>query len=143
MSTEQNKVAVRRFIDEVFVKGNADGVEKLVTPTSHRTAGGRCRPASSRFKQAIRRVHAGLSDVKFKIDDMLAEDDKVAVRVTAHAKHQGDFMGFRPRAGSTRSPRRTSSTCATARSPNTGAMRHAGDDAAARRTAEAKTTKTT
>ena len=31
MSTEQNKVAVRRFIDEAFVKGNADGVDKLVT----------------------------------------------------------------------------------------------------------------
>jgi steroid delta-isomerase-like uncharacterized protein len=46
------------------------------------------------LKQAIRRVHAGLSEVGFKIEDMLAEDDKVAVRVTAHGKHSGDFMGL-------------------------------------------------
>ena len=31
MGVEQNKVVVRRFIDEVFVKGNPDAVDKLVT----------------------------------------------------------------------------------------------------------------
>jgi len=39
-------------------------------------------------------VHAGLADVGFKIEDIIAEEDKVAVRVTARAKHTGDFMGL-------------------------------------------------
>jgi steroid delta-isomerase-like uncharacterized protein len=39
-------------------------------------------------------VHAGLGDVSFKIEDMIAEEDKVAVRVTAHARHQGEVMGI-------------------------------------------------
>ncbi|HKC58004.1 MAG TPA: ester cyclase [Vicinamibacterales bacterium] len=94
MSTEQNKVAVRRFIDEVFVKGNADGAEKLVTPDFTPHSWGKMPSGVEPLKQAIRRVHAGLSEVRFKIEDMLAEDDKVAVRVTAHAKQQGDFMGI-------------------------------------------------
>lgn len=94
MSTEQNKVAVRRFIDEVFVKGNPDAVDKLVTHDFTPHSWGKMPSGVEPLKQAIRRVHAGLSDVRFKIEDMLAEDDKVAVRVTAHAKHQGDFMGI-------------------------------------------------
>jgi len=39
-------------------------------------------------------VSAGLSGVSMKIDDMISEDDKVAVRLTAHATHHGDFMGL-------------------------------------------------
>jgi steroid delta-isomerase-like uncharacterized protein len=94
MSTEQNKVAVRRFIDEVFVKGNADGVDKLVTHDFTPHSWGKMPSGVEPLKQAIRHVHAGLADVSFKIEDMLAEEDKVAVRVTAHARHKGEFMGI-------------------------------------------------
>ena len=94
MSTEQNKVAVRRFIDEVFVKGNPDAVDKLVTHDFTPHSWGKTPPGVEPLKQAIRRVHAGLAEVKFKIEDMLAEEDKGAVRVTAHGRHQGEFMGL-------------------------------------------------
>jgi steroid delta-isomerase-like uncharacterized protein len=94
MAAEENKVVVRRFIDEIFVKGNVDAVDKLVTadfvPHSWPSVG----PGAEALKQAIKRVSAGLSDVSMKIDDMIKEDDKVAVRLTAHARHQGDFMGL-------------------------------------------------
>jgi len=33
-------------------------------------------------------------DLHIKIEDMIAEDDKVAVRLTAHGTHRGDFMGL-------------------------------------------------
>ena len=46
------------------------------------------------LKQAVKRVSAGLSDISMKIEDMISQDDKVAVRLTAHARHQGDFMGL-------------------------------------------------
>jgi steroid delta-isomerase-like uncharacterized protein len=94
MSTEQNKVVVRRFIDEVFVKGHPEAVDKLVTSDFTAHSWGKMPSGVEPLKQAIRRVHAGLSEVGFKIEDMLAEDDKVAVRVTAHGKHSGDFMGL-------------------------------------------------
>ena len=94
MSTEQNKVAVRRFIDEVFVKGHPDAVDKLVTPDFTPHSWGKMPSGVEPLKQAIRHVHAGLADVTFKIEDMVAEEDKVAVRVSAHARHTGDFMGI-------------------------------------------------
>jgi steroid delta-isomerase-like uncharacterized protein len=94
MATEENKVVVRRFIEEIFVKGNVDAVEKLATsdftPHSWPSVG----PGTEALKQAMKRVSAGLSDVSMKIDDMIKEDDKVAVRLTAHGKHRGEFMGL-------------------------------------------------
>jgi len=96
MGTEQNKVLVRRFIDEVFVKGNPDAAEKLVTHDFTPHSRGKMPSGVEPLKQAIRHVHAGLADVTFKIEDIIAEDDKVAVRVTAHARHTGEFMGLPP-----------------------------------------------
>jgi steroid delta-isomerase-like uncharacterized protein len=36
----------------------------------------------------------GLKDPEFRIDDVIAEDDRVAVRLTTRATHVGDFMGM-------------------------------------------------
>lgn len=49
-------------------------------------------------KAAAQRVHASLTDVRFEIEDVVAEDDRVAVRLTASATAIGDFMGL-PAAG--------------------------------------------
>ena len=94
MGAQENKVLVRRFVDEVFVKGNADAVDKLVTADFAPHSWGKMPSGIEPLKQAITRVRAGLSDVSFKIEDMIAEDDRVAVRVTAHGRHTGEFMGM-------------------------------------------------
>ena len=94
MGAEQNKVLVRRFIDEVFVKGNADAVDKLVTHDFTPHSWGSVPAGIEPLKDAIWRVHAALTDVSFKIEDIIAEEDRVAVRVTAHGRHTGEFMGM-------------------------------------------------
>jgi steroid delta-isomerase-like uncharacterized protein len=94
MGTHECKVLVRRFIDEIFVKGNADAVEKLVTSDFTPHSWGRMPAGLEPLKDAIKRVHAGLSDVSMKIEDVIAEEDKVAVRLTARARHTGEFMGL-------------------------------------------------
>jgi predicted ester cyclase len=94
MSTEQNKDVVRRFIEEVFAKCNVDAADELATPdfTPHSWPG--VEPGIENLKQGQRRVSAGLADVSMKIEDMIAEGDKVAVRLTAHACQEGEFMGL-------------------------------------------------
>jgi len=96
MGVHESKVVVRRFIDDVFVKGNADAVDKLVTSDFTPHSWGRTPPGVEPLKDAIKRVHAGLSDVSMKIEDVIAEDDKVAVRLTARGRHTGEFMGLPP-----------------------------------------------
>jgi steroid delta-isomerase-like uncharacterized protein len=94
MGAHESKVVVRRFIDEVFVKGNADAVDKLITPDFTPHSWGKMPSGAEPLKEAIKRVHAGLSDVGMKIEDVIAEDDKVAVRLTARGRHVGEFMGM-------------------------------------------------
>ena len=93
MGAHESKVLVRRFIDEVFVKGNADAVDKLVTHDFTPHSWGEMPSGIEPLKNAVKRVHAGLSDVSMKIEDVIAEDEKVAVRLTARGRHVGDFMG--------------------------------------------------
>jgi predicted ester cyclase len=96
MSTERNKDVVRRFIEEVFVKCNVDAADELATSdfTPHSWPG--VDPGIENLKQGQQRVSSGLADVSMKIDDMIAEGDKVAVRLTAHARQDGEFMGLPP-----------------------------------------------
>lgn len=94
MATEDNKRVVRRFIEEVFVRRDERAVDELTHPefTPHSWPG--VKRGLDSLKQAVQRVSAGLDDVSMKIEDMIAEEDRVAVRLTAHATHRGDFMGM-------------------------------------------------
>ena len=45
------------------------------------------------FKPFLRQIRGALPDIHFTIEETLAEDDRVAVRWTARASHQGDHLG--------------------------------------------------
>ncbi len=93
MDTERNSVLVRRFIDDVFVGGRAETIDELLTDdfVSHTLR----LPERGRapLKAATERVHASLSHVLFDVEDVMADGDRVAVRLTASATPTGDFMG--------------------------------------------------
>ena len=54
------------------------------------------QPGRDGLKEAITRVSKGLSDTKMSIDDVIAEGDRVAVRLTSSATQTGEFMGMPP-----------------------------------------------
>lgn len=94
MTIDANKALVRRFIDEVFVGGSFDAVDELLTDDFTPHTGATMGPGKEPLKAAIRRVAAGLADVSMTIEDMVAEGDRVAVRLTSRARHVGPFMGL-------------------------------------------------
>ena len=47
-------------------------------------------------KQAVQFLHAVFADVSVEVDELVAEDDKVAARWTVRGRHVGDFMGIAP-----------------------------------------------
>jgi steroid delta-isomerase-like uncharacterized protein len=96
MGAQESKVLVRRFIEEIFVKGNADAVDKLVTSNFTPHSWGSMPSGIEPLKDAVKRVHAGVSDVSMKIEDVIAEEDRIAVRLTARGRHTGEFMGLPP-----------------------------------------------
>jgi steroid delta-isomerase-like uncharacterized protein len=92
MTTDDNKALVRRFITEVFEQGDLQSVDELCADDFIGHTWGNADKAG--LKAAMARVGKGLADAHFQIDDMIAEDDRVAVRVTASARQVGEFMGM-------------------------------------------------
>jgi steroid delta-isomerase-like uncharacterized protein len=92
MTIEDKKALVRRFIAEVFEAGHLEAVDELCADDFIGHTWGNADKAG--LKAAMARVAQGLADAHFQIDDMIAEDDRVAVRVTASARQVGEFMGM-------------------------------------------------
>ena len=96
MTVDTNKVLVRRFIDQIFVQGRPEAVDELladdfVSHTWRSTGDGK-----GDLKRAIDRMSTVFVDVSFTVEDLIAEGDRVAVRVTAQATQIGPFMGVSP-----------------------------------------------
>src|SRR4051812_20360507 len=89
---DANRTLARRFIDEIFAAGRVASVDELVTAdfVSHGLPGS----GPEVMKAAIERVGGALSDVRFDIQDVIAEGDRVAVRLTSTATQSGEFMGM-------------------------------------------------
>ena len=94
MTIEQNKAIAQRFIQEVFVRQDERAADELTSPdfVPHSWPG--VEPGVESLKQAQGRVSAGLEDARMTIEDVIAEGDKVVVRLTSHGRHAGDFMGM-------------------------------------------------
>jgi steroid delta-isomerase-like uncharacterized protein len=96
VSIEANKALVRRFIDEIFVEGSLEAVDELVADDFVPHTWPYSGDGRQDLRQAMERVSRGLADAAFVIEDMIAEGDRVAVRLTASATQVGEFMGMPP-----------------------------------------------
>jgi steroid delta-isomerase-like uncharacterized protein len=94
MTLEQNKDIARRFIQEVFVQADPDAVDELASEDFTPHSWGEMPPGRDSLKAAQKRVMQGLSDARMTVDDVIAEGDRVAVRLTSHGRHDGEFMGM-------------------------------------------------
>ena len=97
MSTEQNKALVRRFLNEVYNKGNLKVADELVAANyiSHNELNIEVLgPQGIRNAAVLQRT--AFPDLVTTIDDLIAEDDRVAVRGHDEGTHMGEFMGLAP-----------------------------------------------
>ena len=97
---DANKALVRRFIDEVFVQGRPESVDELVAPDFVSHTWGMTEDGRAKLRATTERMRGALTDVAFDVEDVLAEGDRVAVRLTASGSPTGDFMGV-PAGGKT------------------------------------------
>lgn len=81
--TEDNKALVRRFYDEVWNQGNLAVADELAAAdfVNHNPVPG-TTPDLEGFKQLVTQARAGSVDLDTTVEDMVAEGDKVTVRVT-------------------------------------------------------------
>ncbi len=96
MSKETNKAIVRRVINEMVNRGNLEGIDEVLAENyiyhfpTHDIKG------PEGFKEFVKNMRNAFPDLNVTIEDILAEDDKVAVRVTMRGTFKGELMGIAP-----------------------------------------------
>jgi steroid delta-isomerase-like uncharacterized protein len=94
MTIDENKAIVRRFVDEIFVQGRPESVDELLDDAFVGHTWPSTGNPKADLKAAIDRTSKGLADPTFRIEDTIAEGDRVAVRLTTAATQVGEFMGM-------------------------------------------------
>jgi len=94
MSTEDNKVIVRRFYDEAINKKNLAAIDEFVDPNVIDHSG--LPGGIEGVKQLSSFILTAFPDLHLTVEDQIAEGDKVVSRLTWRGTHQGEFMGILP-----------------------------------------------
>jgi steroid delta-isomerase-like uncharacterized protein len=113
MSTEANKVVIRRWFDEYWNAGKLEVADELLHRDYVSALGyGAGSPSVAASKEGNATWHRILPDIHFTIEDMVAEGDTVVARWTARGTHQGDWetqIGTLPASGKVTATAGTSS----------------------------------
>ena len=95
MSTD-NKAIVRRLYEEVWNKRRLELVDEIISP-SHalhdpNVSGSAVGPEA--YKRQVTRFITAFPDLRFTIEDIVGENEKLAVAWTISGTHKGEFMGI-------------------------------------------------
>ena len=95
MSAE-NKEIVRSLYEEVWNKRRLELVDEIISP-SHalhdpNLSGSAIGPEA--YKRQVARFVTGFPDLRFSVEDTVAENDKIVVAWTISGTHKGEFMGI-------------------------------------------------
>jgi predicted ester cyclase len=89
--TERNKQTVRRVYEEVINAAELALLPALVAPDYVGPQGDR-GPAG--FQDGVESLRAGFPNIRFRVEELIAEGDRVVVRWTWSGRHTGAFRGF-------------------------------------------------
>jgi steroid delta-isomerase-like uncharacterized protein len=99
MLSETNKAVARRFFDEVWNKGNLAVLNEIIAK-DHVSRGPGTLPGlptgPEGTKQLVTVYRNAFPDLRFTIEEQIAEGDKVVTRWTADGTHQGELAGIPP-----------------------------------------------
>jgi steroid delta-isomerase-like uncharacterized protein len=96
--SEENKAIARR-VYEIISTGDFERAEEIVNPD---VADNECPLERGRpklidtFKETFSEAREAFPDIRVTVEDLVAEGDRVAARVTMRGTHQRDFQGLAP-----------------------------------------------
>jgi len=96
--SEQNKTNVRRLFDELWNKGNLPVADELIAPSyvHHDASTPDLGKGPESEKKRVGLYRTAFTDLRLKIEDMIAEGETVVARWTCRGAHKGDLNGIAP-----------------------------------------------
>ena len=96
-SSEENKAAVRRLLEEAFGQGKVEVIDEVLHSNfvcyDPNSESGEIRGEET-VKGEIEYFRNAVPDLTYTVEDQVAEGDKVVTRYTARGTHQGEFFGI-------------------------------------------------
>lgn len=95
---EQNKQVVQRFVEECWNQGNLNKASEFLTDQVrfHDPVFPGLSPGIQNIKNHIEVCRRAFPDLRFTIDDTIAERNEVVLHWSAHGTHKGQFLGMQP-----------------------------------------------
>jgi predicted ester cyclase len=95
MGTEENKANARRFVEEAINRGNLAVADELAAPNfvDHSLPPG-VPPTLEGVKGFLTQFRAAFPDLRYTIEDQIAEGDRIVQRLTGTGTMKGDFLGM-------------------------------------------------
>ena len=97
MSADDNKTLAKRFYEEILNSRNMDVADEILAP--HYIDHSAAAPGLENFKRYLAIIISVFPDINVTIEDMFADDDKVAARLTVRGTQFGPFRGFPAKGG--------------------------------------------
>jgi steroid delta-isomerase-like uncharacterized protein len=97
MSTEENKQLLQRYIAEVWGNGNLEALRDFLAPGYRRHVSPTLPPLS--LEEQIQRLtgfRTAFPDITLTVEEVVAEDDRIAFRSTITGTHHGELAGLPP-----------------------------------------------
>jgi predicted ester cyclase len=97
MSTTENKLLIRRLLEEVVNTGNVALVEKYISPVYVEVYGGRRHWIGIEgMKAHILGVRQTYPDLHVAVENQISEGEWVATCIRATGTHTGEWLGMKP-----------------------------------------------
>lgn len=93
----ENKAKFQRLYDDILNQGKLEVFEELCAPNFVKHA----MPPSPDFgiegsKQSVMMLRNAFPDIRYEVEDMIEDGDKLVARWSAKGTHKGEFMGIPP-----------------------------------------------
>jgi predicted ester cyclase len=96
--TSEHKRLAARALEEIYAKGDLELVDELVHPdfADHEPTHPRQPSGPESVRRTVEHLHTAFDDLRFEVQDEIAEGDKVVQLVVMSGRHTGPLMGRGP-----------------------------------------------
>jgi predicted ester cyclase len=97
MGAEENKEILRRLYQDVFCRGDREVLNEIVVPgfANHSVQRDGCQCRDD-YWQVISQLRSAVPDLEISVEDQVADEEKVACRVTIRGTFVAPYAGILP-----------------------------------------------
>lgn len=92
-SMDSNKETIRKLYEECLNPGKLELLGQFISPDYEGIYGTK---GPDGYREIISQLKQGFPDIKWTVEDLLAEGNKVVIRWTWHGTNTGSLMGLAP-----------------------------------------------